>query len=67
MSQIKNIQLEYERLKALFSSVDSSKSELVDNLINEAAFMRIELDNLKHQIRRFGAVQVSSKGTQRQT
>src|SRR5690554_3667787 len=67
MSQIKNIQLEYERLKALFSSVDSSKSELVDNLINEAAFMRIELDNLKHQIKKYGAIQISSKGNQRQT
>ena len=67
MSQIKKVQTEYERLKLLFTSVEKSKSELVDNLIHEAAFMSIELDNLKEQIRKFGAVQISSKGTQRQS
>ena len=50
-----------------FSSVDESKTELVDNLIHQAAFMKIELDNLQHQINKYGAVQISSKGAQRQT
>jgi hypothetical protein len=39
----------------------------VDNLLNEAAFMRVQLENLQQQIRKYGAVQISSKGTQRQT
>ena len=67
MSKIENVQIEYERLRSLFSSVDPTKAELVDNLLNEAAFMRVQLENLQLQIRKYGAVQISSKGTQRQT
>jgi pimeloyl-CoA synthetase len=61
------IEHEYERLKSLFSLVDESKTELVDNLIHQAAFMKVELDKLQEQIRKHGAIQISSKGTQRQT
>ena len=67
MSKIKDVQIEYERLRSLFSSVDPTKAELVDNLLNEAAFMRVQLENLQKQIRKYGAIQISSKGTQRQT
>lgn len=67
MSKIENVQIEYERLRLLFSSVDPTKAELVDNLLNEAAFMRVQLENLQQQIRKYGAIQISSKGTQRQT
>lgn len=67
MSKIKNVQNEYNRLKLLFTSVDPTKSELVDNLINEAAFMRVQLENTQEQIKKYGAIQVSSKGSQRQT
>ena len=67
MSKIENVQIEYERLRSLFSLVDPTKAELVDNLLNEAAFMRVQLENLQQQIRKYGAVQISSKGTQRQT
>lgn len=58
---------EYERLKSLFSSVDETKTELVDNLIQQAAFMKVELGILQEQIRKHGAIQVSNKGAQRQT
>lgn len=61
------INIEYLRLKSLFSSVDETKTELVDNLIQQAAFMKVELGILQNQIRIHGAVQVSSKGAQRQT
>lgn len=61
------ISKEYERLKSLFSLVDESKTKLVDNLIYQAAFMKVELDKLQEQIRKHGAIQISSKGTQRQT
>jgi hypothetical protein len=58
---------EYKRLKSLFSLVDESKKELVDNLIYQAAFMKVELDKLQIQIKKYGAVQISNKGAQRQT
>jgi len=64
---IKNIDSEYKRLISLFSLVDESKKELVDTLIHQAAFMKVELDKLQGQIRKFGAVQISTKGSQRQT
>ncbi|MFA5720607.1 MAG: hypothetical protein WC939_06090 [Acholeplasmataceae bacterium] len=67
MAKLNNVQLEYERLKSLFLSVDPTKTELVDNLLNEAAFMRVQLENLQKQIKKYGAIQISSKGTQRQT
>lgn len=59
--------IEYERLRSLFSSVDETKTKLVDNLIQQAAFMKVELGILQEQIRKHGAVQVSNKGAQRQT
>lgn len=64
---IKNIDSEYKRLISLFSLVDESKKELVDTLIHQAAFMKVELDKLQGQIRKYGAVQISTKGSQRQT
>lgn len=67
MTVIDKVQIEYERLKVLFASVEPSKSELVDNLINEAAFMKVQLTNLQLQIRKYGAIQISNKGAQRQT
>ena len=39
------------------------KTKLVDNLIEQAAFMKVELGILQDQIRKHGAVQVSTKGT----
>jgi regulator of replication initiation timing len=67
MSKSKDLQLELERLRSLFSSVDENKTKLVDNLIEQAAFMKVELGILQEQIRKYGSVQVSSKGAQRQT
>lgn len=67
MSKIKDVNIEYERLRSLFSSVDENKTKLVDNLIEQAAFMKAELGILQEQIRKHGAIQVSNKGAQRQT
>ncbi|MBM7453916.1 hypothetical protein JN09_001252 [Acholeplasma morum] len=61
------VKVEYERLRSLFSSVDETKTKLVDNLIEQAAFMKIELGILQDQIRKHGAIQISNKGAQRQT
>ena len=59
--------LQLKNLFFIFLSVDETKTQLVDNLIEQAAFMKVELDKLQEQIKKHGAVQVSSKGTQRQT
>ena len=67
MNLSNNIKSEYERLKVLFSNVDETKSELVDQLLKEAAFMKTQLDSLQLQIRKYGAIQISNKGAQRQT
>lgn len=67
MSKGKDVELEIERLRSLFSSVDETKAKLVDNLIDQVAFMKVELGILQEQIRKHGAVQVSNKGAQRQT
>ncbi len=67
MSKQKDINVELERLRSLFSSVDESRTQLVDNLLEQAAFMKVELGILQEQIRKHGAVQVSCKGAQRQT
>lgn len=61
------IQAEYKRLILLFANIDETKTQLVDNLIEQAAFMKVELGILQDQVRKQGAVQVSKKGAQRQT
>lgn len=61
------INKEFKRLTSLFSLVDESKKELVKDLFYQAAFMKVELDKLQLQIRKYGAVQISSKDAQRQT
>lgn len=67
MTNTQIIQNEYERLRSLFSSADEVKTNLIDNLIQQAAFMKVELTLLQEQIRKYGSVQVSTKGMQRQT
>ena len=41
---------EYKRLKNLFTNVDESKTELVDELLKKASFLKVELDGLELQI-----------------
>jgi hypothetical protein len=47
--------------------VDETKTELVDNVIQRAAFMKVELSKIQSQILKHGTIQISSKGTQPQT
>ena len=58
---------EYERLKALFKDVEPTKVELVEELLNKAAFIKCELDNLETQIKKYGAVERSNKGNVRES
>ena len=52
----KNVKKEYERLKSLFKDVDQKKSELVDELLKKAAFLKDQLDDLESEINRDGAI-----------
>ena len=56
---------EYERLKRLFLNSENSKTELVEELLKKAAFLKVELEGLEGDIRKSGIVQVSNKGNTR--
>jgi predicted DNA-binding ArsR family transcriptional regulator len=69
MGRIEIVQDEYERLTSLFvlDSLDESKKTLVNDLLQQMAFMKVELSILKEQISNYGAVQVTKSGRQRQS
>lgn len=58
---------EYKRLKNLFTNVDESKTELVDELLKKASFLKVELDGLELQIKKYGSIQKSNKGNVRES
>lgn len=58
---------EYKRLKNLFANVDESKTELVDELLKKASFLKVELDGLELQIKKYGSIQKSNKGNVRES
>ena len=59
------IKKEYLRLKTLFENVDESKSNLVDELLKKAAFLKCELDSLEATIKIHGSIEKSNKGNVR--
>ena len=63
----KNVKKEYERLKSLFKDVDQKKSELVDELLKKAAFLKVQLDELEKDIDEFGAILHFSDGSSKQS
>ena len=63
----KNVQLEYERLKSLFKDVDGNKSQLVDELLKKAAFLKDQLDDLEKEINKYGAILHYSDGSSKQS
>lgn len=65
MAKVKCVNDEYKRLKKLFNEVNPEKTELVDELLQKAAFLKVELDYLEEQIKKYGSIQISSKGNQR--
>lgn len=64
---MQNQNKEYIRLKSLFSNVDESKTELVDELLKKASFLKYELERLESLVKKYGAVQVSNKGNVRES
>ena len=63
----RNVKKEYERLKSLFKDVDEKKSELVDELLKKAAFLKDQLDELESEINMEGAILHFSDGTSKQS
>ncbi len=59
------IKEEYDRLKSLFVNVDLFKSDLVDELLKKAAFLKYELDSLEATIKINGSIEKSNKGNVR--
>lgn len=58
---------EYQRLKKLFENVDEAKTELVDELLKKASFLKSELDSLEESIMKYGTIEKSNKGNVRQS
>lgn len=54
------VKKEYERLSALFKDVDENKTKLVNELLVKAAFLKVQLDGLELQIKKYGSVQVKN-------
>lgn len=61
-SKSKRIQDEYNRLSKLYEEVPQNKRELVDGLIVNASFMRIELDDMSKTISETGATEEYKNG-----
>lgn len=55
---------EIEKLKEMFSGISDDKKKLADNLIEEAAFMKITLDVLKVRIQLDGPTYEFKQGKQ---
>lgn len=65
MNKDELIKKEYEKLKDIYKNLDPIKLQLCDDLLNKAAFLKIELRLLESGIKRTGAIQHSTKGNTR--
>ncbi len=61
------VKKEYDRMKSLFKDVDEKKTELIDELLKKAAFLKVQLDDLEKEINEYGAVIHFSDGTSKQS
>lgn len=62
MEKTKRINKEYKRLKKLFKNLPKNKKELAENLLHNAAFMAISLDELKEDIKNYGVKEFYMNG-----
>lgn len=62
MTREERIQEEVNRLESVFEDVDADKREAALGLIEEAAFMRITLQDLKEEINEKGTVDIMPQG-----
>lgn len=62
MDKEERIELEIKRLDDIFSTVDVDKRDIALGLIEEAAFMRVTLQDLKAEINENGTVDIMPQG-----
>ena len=55
------IKKEKKRLEEIFSFIETSKSKLVESLINDAAFQRVTLEETREIIQRDGIIEEYQK------
>ena len=56
------IKKEVRRLKRIYKEIDGNKKKVVEGLINEAAFMRATLEELKKEIDKNGPIDEMPQG-----
>lgn len=62
LSREERIELEKKRLDDIFSSIDADKKDVAQGLIDEAAFMRVTLQDLKEEINENGTIDIMPQG-----
>lgn len=60
----KNINQEIKRIKKLYKDFPKEKSKVLEGLINEAAFMKMALEELRKDLIRNGYVELFEQGEQ---
>lgn len=63
--ELTKVNKEYKRLKSLFKEVDENKTKLVDELLQRASFLKVQLKDLEDDISKSGVIQKSNKGNMR--
>lgn len=58
------IKAEKARLKTLYDNLPESRHKLAEGLIERAAFMRVELEELEEDLKENGWVEMFSQGNQ---
>ena len=62
MSRDKRIEAEEKRLREILSSMPEDKLRLVEGLVERAAFLRVELEDLEEDINANGSIEVYQAG-----
>ncbi len=61
----KNIKQEINRIKKLYKEFPKEKTKVLEGLINEAAFIKISLEELRENLLKNGFTEVFEQGEQR--
>lgn len=58
MEKTKKIEKEYERLKEVFKNIDENSAKLIDGLLKETAYLKIELLEMREILNKSGMIKV---------
>lgn len=65
LNKEKNIKQEINRIKKLYKDFPKEKSKVLEGLINESAFIKISLEELRDNLLKNGFTEVFEQGEQR--